>query len=392
MADYIGLRIARWRDANGMTQQQLADRIGVTDAYISMIERGRRPVTKRSTLIALASALGVGVTDLTGQPTAPRSGDELAVYSAVPQLRGALDDDFDGAPVGLDVLSGALDEAMRARMACDYPVLARTLPGLVKGARQLADSGDAAGPGLLVRAALTTALVIKPFGWVDLAARYAERAELTARRLGPVEQAAAAFGAAQVALASGTPGGRRRSLRTVVRAAEQLGDDGDDALLTWYGMLHLHAALSAAALGTGDPDLHLAEAAEAARRTGSDPWRMEFTEANVGIWRVGVAVENGAPDKAPQYARLVDRSKIQTANRRTRLHIDAGRGWYAVGDTDQAIRCFLEADKANPAELRSRPSVRELVGQMVRDARRNGSEPLRDLAVRMGLDPSTGVT
>ncbi|WP_133305761.1 helix-turn-helix transcriptional regulator, partial [Micromonospora sp. MW-13] len=37
MADYIGLRVASWRDTAGMTQQQLADRVGVTASYISMI-------------------------------------------------------------------------------------------------------------------------------------------------------------------------------------------------------------------------------------------------------------------------------------------------------------------------------------------------------------------
>lgn len=77
--DWIGLRVARWRDVAGMTQHELADRVGVSHAYMSMIEGGKRPVTKRSLLIELASALGVSITDLTGQPEQPRSRDDLAV-------------------------------------------------------------------------------------------------------------------------------------------------------------------------------------------------------------------------------------------------------------------------------------------------------------------------
>ncbi|WP_405107638.1 helix-turn-helix domain-containing protein [Micromonospora sp. NBC_01405] len=389
MADYIGLRVASWRDAAGMTQQQLADRVGVTASYISMIESGRRPVTKRSRLIALASALGVSVTDLTGQPHPPRSEDDLAIYATVPSLRGALDDDPEAPGHSLDpaVLRASVGQAMAARMACDYKALARLLPGLVGATRQLTDSGHPDGPRLFVRAAVTTVLAIKPFGYIDLAARYAERAELAATFAGPAEVAAAAFAAAQSALSSGTHGGRRRSLAVATSAAERLGDTGDDEALTWYGMLHLHSAMSAASLGTGDPDGHLAEAENAARRAGSDPWRMEFTPANCGIWRVGVAVENGSPERAPEQARRVDRSQVRTPNRRCRLHLDAGRGWYAAGDQDRAVLAFLEADNASPAELRSRPSVREIVGQMVRDARRRGSPELRDLAIRIGIDP-----
>ena len=40
--DWIGLRVARWRDIAGMTQQGLADRVGVSREYVSMIENGKR--------------------------------------------------------------------------------------------------------------------------------------------------------------------------------------------------------------------------------------------------------------------------------------------------------------------------------------------------------------
>src|SRR5438309_1908191 len=46
---------------------------GMTPAYLSMIERGLRPVTKRVTLEALAQALRVSPADLTGRPDEPSS-------------------------------------------------------------------------------------------------------------------------------------------------------------------------------------------------------------------------------------------------------------------------------------------------------------------------------
>nr|MDT0660974.1 helix-turn-helix transcriptional regulator [Micromonospora sp. DSM 115978] len=388
--DWIGLRVARWRDIAGMTQVDLAERVGVTGAYISMIESGKRPLTKRSLLIEIASALGVSITDLTGQPGRPRTRDDWALWTTIPALRGALDDDPDDGPGRTaEQLAAAADRAAAARMACDYRALADLLPGLVVDARRLADSEDPAGYAALVRAAVTTALAIKPFGYLDLSSRFAERAELAATRLGrPIEQAAAAFAVAQCALGSGTAGGRARSLAIATRHADALGDTGDNDTVTWYGLLRLHAGLSAAALDRADDaDAHLNDADAAARRIIGDPWHMEFGPANVGIWRVGAALENGRPDLAPVYARRVDRSAVRTAHRRARLHIDAGRGLWEVGDPAGAVAQFLEADHVSPQELRSRPSVRELVGQMVRDARRRGSDELRELAVRVGVDP-----
>lgn len=388
--EWIGLRVARWRDTAGMTQEQLANQTEISRERLSRIENGHRAVTDRRLLYALATALGVSVGDLTGQPPTPRSQHDLAVYSGIPALRGALDDDPpDTRPLDTARLVAEVDQVMAARMGCDYPTLARMLPGVVADTRRLANDGDQLGLALFVRVAVCAALAVKPFGYVDLAARLGERATLAAGMLGrPVEQAAATFAVAQCALASGTAGGRQRSLTASAAGADLLGDGGDDNNLTWYTMLHLHAGLSAAALGDADGAVaHHREAEAAAARVASDPWRMEPGPANVGVWLVSITLENGQPEKAPVFASRVDRSALRTCQRRAHLHIQAGRGAYAAGDSTGAVRHFLAADKIAASELRSRPSVRELVGQMVRDARRRGSDELRDLAARVGVDP-----
>jgi transcriptional regulator with XRE-family HTH domain len=392
--DFIGLRVARWRDIGGMTQQQLADAVGVTREYISMIENGRRPVTKRSLLISLAEALGVSIADLTGQPRQPESVEELVVTSIVSGVRSALDEDPEGGPPpSLADVAETVRRVRVARMAVDYPTVAALLPGLIVQTRVLAaepDRGRAeVGLGSFVSAAIDASFTIKSHGHVDLAMRLAEAAQVAADRLGsPAERSAAAFAVAQCAL---TGGATRKSLRVASTAADRLGDVGGDDVLTWYGMLHLHSALSAAALGRADDVAsHLAEASATARRVTSDPWLQELTPTNVGIWQVAIALENGEPEKAPAYARRVDRSKIRGMNRRAHLHIDTGRGLYAAGRTDEAVREFLRADDLAPQKVRTRPWVLELVGQMVRDARRGGSAELRTLAARCRLDPLTG--
>lgn len=397
----IGLRVARWRDTAGMTQQQLAEAVGtyldrpVSQAYISMIENGRRAVDKRGLLLALAHGLKVAVTDLTGQPYLPTARVDLDSYMVVPAIRAALDEpDAPVLPRPLPQLVFAADRAMAARMACDFPGLGAHLPDLLAEARILHEQGNAEASRLLVQAAITGSLMLKPAGWIDLAVRLAELADRVAARLGdPVCVAAAKFALAQCSLAAGN---RRRSLQVAATAADTLGAAAGQLrapllgeAVVWMGMLHLHAALTAASLHRpDDAEAHLGEAAEQAQRTDGDPWRMEFSPANVDTWRVGIALENGEPERAPELARRVNPQELRTKQRRARLYLDTGRGLFIAGEPDRAVTALIAADNAAPGDLRNRPSAVEIVAQMVRDAPvRGGSDALRDLALRVGVDP-----
>jgi transcriptional regulator with XRE-family HTH domain len=362
--------------------------VGVSREYISMIENGKRAVTKRALLYNLACALNVSITDLTGQPVMPRTAEEHAAYVVAPAIRHALDG-FDEAPTPRSVqhLAEVSQWAMSARMARDLPTLGRILPGLVAETAVLAEDGDEQAVALHAQACVTAALALKPLS-IDLARRAAERATLYADRLGdPAHIGAAGFASAQTIMAGGS---RRVSLAVAERAADRVqpGATTDDAR-AWYGMLHLHAALSAASVGRSDhANAHLDEAASVASTVDGDPWHMEFSPANVEVWRVGVALENGEPERAPEHARRVEQGKLRSIDRRTRLHIDAARGLYVTGHQDAAVRALLTADHMAPQGVRIMTVVREIVGQMLRDTpTRGGSDELRDLATRMGLDP-----
>jgi len=56
LAEVIGHRLAEVRRARGMTQQQVADRMGVTKGRVSQIERGK--VSGHDVLARFAVALG----------------------------------------------------------------------------------------------------------------------------------------------------------------------------------------------------------------------------------------------------------------------------------------------------------------------------------------------
>jgi transcriptional regulator with XRE-family HTH domain len=54
------------REEKGLSQKALAKRVGVTDAYITMLETGKRKNPSLDILKKLAKALGVPVTELLG--------------------------------------------------------------------------------------------------------------------------------------------------------------------------------------------------------------------------------------------------------------------------------------------------------------------------------------
>jgi transcriptional regulator with XRE-family HTH domain len=58
--------IKQLREAKGMSQKALAERVKVTDAYIAMIETGKRKNPSLPVLRRLAKVLGVDLAELLG--------------------------------------------------------------------------------------------------------------------------------------------------------------------------------------------------------------------------------------------------------------------------------------------------------------------------------------
>jgi transcriptional regulator with XRE-family HTH domain len=72
MRQLVGTNFARLRKQRGLTQEQVEERSGFSQWYISSLERGRRNPTIIS-LYELANALGVCVADLISEEEPPAS-------------------------------------------------------------------------------------------------------------------------------------------------------------------------------------------------------------------------------------------------------------------------------------------------------------------------------
>ena len=62
--EIFGKNVREYRQANGLSQERLAEEAGFHRTYISMVERGERNISLKN-IVHLAQALKVSISDLT---------------------------------------------------------------------------------------------------------------------------------------------------------------------------------------------------------------------------------------------------------------------------------------------------------------------------------------
>ncbi|HEY2764961.1 MAG TPA: helix-turn-helix transcriptional regulator [Pseudonocardiaceae bacterium] len=387
--------IRYWR---GKPLRVVAELAGLSESYLSRLERGERPMDRRSTLEAIAAALEVAPGELTGAHELTSAEGMGEVHAAVVALRVALADNALDDPAEETARSWPDVAAMihrvnsQLRPAADYAGMGLVLPGLITdlhaiAATELANRHDALGGLLDVYTAAT--FTAKHLGEPDLATVAAMHARAVAAELdSPAHTALAELLRAQ-AVASPA---RARSLVLASVAADRVapsvGADGGAAEM--YGMLHLTCSLNAAALRRPEESAdHQAEAADVAARvgTGINFGHQSFGLANLGFWGVTLAVERGEGGKVAELARAIDPAAVTSASRRAGFYTDLGRGLATERSRrTEAVAALRTAERLAPQRVRANPFVRETVTDLLRQARRDAvGRELRGLAYRMGV-------
>ena len=59
-AEYVGVMVQEYREQNGLTQQELAERLGVKKSYLSRIENGKAD-NRLSTLAKVLGSIGFDI-------------------------------------------------------------------------------------------------------------------------------------------------------------------------------------------------------------------------------------------------------------------------------------------------------------------------------------------
>jgi transcriptional regulator with XRE-family HTH domain len=390
----LGENLARIRAARGLTQEELAQASGVSVDTISRLERGTHATARRSTLQALALALGIDPARLLG--IAPPEQDTTGAEQLRRAVRALDLPDFAeptevlALPELHDAASGAWSDYLAGR----HTELLAGLPTLMVDTRRavhaLADDHAAEAAGLLATSYRLAAGLSGRLGLVDLAAHAAHRALDTARftTRPELDEAAALRYLAWVLVRQGD---LAEAERIALHAAERL-DGGlmarpDANRIGVFGSLLFNAASAAARRGNAErADDLLRVASAAATRSGADQVGETgvFGPRVAAMQAVDQAMRTGQPDRALQLAEQVPEAVGSVPafwEAGHRLHLAAAcadlQRWNEVAEHLDAARGLA------PQWSRVQPLGRAVIGQLI-EYRGRRTERIAELADHYG--------
>lgn len=386
-APMLGERVRTMRHFRHKTLDEVAGLVGISSSYLSLLERGRRPLDSRRLLYQLADVLECSIADLTGEPMPAVSTSHAAALATVRDIRLALasadESPSERSSRSAELLERDSNEALTLYMSCRYAESGQLLAPLIHDLAHQG-SGDERISVTRTRAFFTAWSLTTSLGFLDLSLRAAEMAYRTAEDANePRLVGVSTFAYAQ---ALDRIGASPKSLKLCLRVIDQiqLSFGSCSSVRQACGTLHLHAAQTCAILG--DRQGLIGEHAERSG-PGSNFFQLYFGPTNVDLWRLAIAVELNEGGRGPRIVERINQEFLSSPNRRAYMYADLGRGLAQERRRDtEAITALCEAERIAPDLVRSTPLVRETVTDLLRRARRRaGGRNLNGLAYRMGV-------
>ncbi|MGH4011062.1 MAG: helix-turn-helix domain-containing protein [Pseudonocardiaceae bacterium] len=396
----FGRRLREVRCWRELTLREAAGLAGLSFSFWGQVERGEKGVINHRTLEAMAGALRVHPSELTGQPWTQRDARHADAQAGLENIESALE----RYELGIDP-----EVAVRP-----WAQIAKDLERLVTTMRWTGDYAAQSELAPVVLGELHGAYVRlpqqRPVVLVGLMDAYSS-AMWTTKRLGaqglPALAARAVAQCAETlddpvwlgyaAWLRGAATGqldRAGQYRRSVAAAENLTSrlDSSDALQA-CGELHLSAALAAGAQADHDTaTTHLAEASALAARMDTEvgTWaHLGFGQNTVRIWKTSIALELHEHGQVLEAAKTVHPELQPSTVLQAGFWAEVALALVAEKKTrDKGVRMLVHAEHLAPQRIRTDVMVRETVADLLREARRDaGGRELRDLAWRMGVAP-----
>ena len=388
----IGRQLKKIREDQGYTQEQLAERSGLSRDIIAKLEQGRRTTARLTTVMRLANALDVELARLLGrreQMGADRDGGSiLALRDALlsPAFLPGGDDGLDGEPTPLDDVSRAVDDACGRYWAGDFGWLLTHLPGLIAEARLARSAhGPAAVYPLVMAYDLAAALSVH-LGRDELALIGAERS-ITAAHGGDDELLWATLHAtyAWVLLNQARLEEAERLAIGMANRIEPSFSAPAQRIAAWGNLLM--TALAPAALAGREVAEYISLASAGAERLGqgvkvynSTP----FGPAAVAVQATHAYAVRREPDKALTASRRIRPGEVAGIAYGRHL-LDVAQAHVDARHHTTAVRCLQEARAVSPVWFRHQQVALSLVSE-VRDAETRPSPAVRSLVKSLPLE------
>ena len=392
----IGERLRFYRQAKGKTQAVVAGLAGVTEDYLSQIERG----LKTPTILLLhrfSKILGVRVSELLGESATEH--DEAvhpvgyAVQRALTSLPGRRH-----APDLAD-LRGRVDAAWSIWQGSPhrFTEASQLLPDLITDVQAAqrgsgtSASADERREAQRISADLYFLLrtFTKRIGRTDLSLLVADRGVLAAEAADdPVRMAAAKWNLGHILLAQGQPDGAEEVAMQAVEDLERDTGDGDLDAVAMAGALWLVSVV--AAVRNNDPwtarDRLREKALPAARMAGDANvmWTV-FGPTNVELHAVSVEMEMGEAGEALRLADDIDMSGTPSLERKTTFALEVARCYEQRRDDPGVFLHLVNAEASGPEDMRYNTLARDLVHGLLKRARPTYAPQVRALARRIDL-------
>ncbi|HEY9388319.1 MAG TPA: helix-turn-helix domain-containing protein [Mycobacteriales bacterium] len=393
METSIGRKVALVRKARGMSQRQLADRLGYSMSWVKKIEGCARPLDRYSVIAEVAKALGVHVSELTEEPVRVR--DEHDAHQSVQDIRGRLLASQREEPDrtrAVETLARDIRAAIITRQAGRFAAFGRAVPGLLDEVEHAVATATGAEKEQAVSALVEllhgTAMLLRRLGHVDLAWIALNRAATALPASGdPLLPAVQDWQTAETLFRAGQTD---QALHVVDHGlgilAEQRATGPAGSSL--YGTFHLLHAIGAA---QGEDPSRAMEALTEARATadsvgrGRDDYQTVFGPTEVAIASIAANVEMGRTGTALEWAKDVRPFEVQTVERQARYQIDLARVYAQARNERAAYVAIARAYKAAPEYVRNHVMAREVVAWLIDRERRASMTGLRTLAKHMGI-------
>lgn len=393
MSSPIGNKLRELRKAQGKSLAVISGLAGISPSYLSRLESGDRALDRRSLVVALANALEVAPSEITGATAATTVG-ELEEDRSLNQVRLALLAVSMGDPRGevlpWEALMVRVADVLTKQRECDYALVGALLPQLI---RDLHASLNARRDEREVLRLLVMTHVQGTQAWLgdigasmDLAWQAVSLAQRAAERLEePLYGAVSAFGTAFGLIGAG---GFDMAARTLSDAAPGTATSED---MQVSGMLSLTSSLvSAAQKDSTQRAAALDHATDLAAHVGegNNALWFGFGPSNVGVWRMSVALEAGEHAEAVKIAETVNPDALPTPTRRSAYYREYGRALARLPKRrDEAVMMLRRAEKISPARIQRHPFMRSILAELVAKGTKQDAvgRELRGMAYRAGL-------